>query len=631
MHVTHSEKSPQVCPQVENHDTKFVSKYSTILVATIQEVKDRISQIEYIFCEQLYPDLQKTSMSFQKLYLEAKCAAENEWKEKQSELELQIKQLCLEREKAINECKAFKAEKSRLLTRVAELEDKLLRKEKEVDDGLVLNAKFLDLIDEKSTTLRDKEQLMKEREEKLKLFTNKSEQLEWKIDALNKELQEKNEEVTKGKELTKELQRQIESQELKIADTEQMMSNNDEEKKQLSMKLENVEASLNDLKIELKRRIAEVDEGKQLQEKLVQQVSLYGAELKKKNQQLSVHENEKQKLLSSVNELQNKAEELQECLRTRNAGTTDKGDPHNDLAWQIELKASELAAEKQKLRDIKVAYKMLKSQHCYLLKKYGLTNEDLSLQMKEEESDSLNEETDITSSEIKKRNPASNVMACEVNKVKQEMLESSDDGKSGRQNQILRSKSPSDINPPTTAHWTTSKNVRSLAGGKRPGSGWRETRSRQSPGGADPHDDFLDTPYENIRGNLNKTGKDTARGDVPAESVKGVDSDDDETQDMKAESGSKRQQLQAPNAGPKEFKYVEPVRKKAERENLNGIECKQCKKFYDAVLADPGANNEVDKQNFRCEHHDGVSRHRYRYVPPMTPEGFWNIGFDTET
>ncbi|GLT60770.1 hypothetical protein SLA2020_335220 [Shorea laevis] len=35
-------------------------------------------------------------------------------------------------------------------------------------------------------------------------------------------------------------------------------------------------------------------------------------------------------------------------------------------------------------------------------------------------------------------------------------------------------------------------------------------------------------------------------------------------------------------------------------------------------------------QNFRCEHHDGVSGHRYRYVPPLTPEGFWNIGFDSE-
>lgn len=32
-----------------------------------------------------------------------------------------------------------------------------------------------------------------------------------------------------------------------------------------------------------------------------------------------------------------------------------------------------------------------------------------------------------------------------------------------------------------------------------------------------------------------------------------------------------------------------------------------------------------------CEHHDGVSRHKYRYVPPMTLVGFWNFEFDSET
>lgn len=72
---------------------------------------------------------------------------------------------------------------------------------------------------------------------------------------------------------------------------------------------------------------------------------------------------------------------------------------------------------------------------------------------------------------------------------------------------------------------------------------------------------------------------------------------------------------------------MESVRKKAERENLKGIECKQCKKFYDAVHPE---ENEGNGKNLRCEHHEGVSRHRYKYAPPMTPEGFWNIGFESE-
>ncbi|EEC80969.1 hypothetical protein OsI_23692 [Oryza sativa Indica Group] len=94
---------------------------------------------------------------------------------------------------------------------------------------------------------------------------------------------------------------------------------------------------------------------------------------------------------------------------------------------------------------------------------------------------------------------------------------------------------------------------------------------------------------------------------------------DDETQDVNiATQGQKnmpvpKQQstisIQPPNKG---FKYTEPVRKKADRENLKGVECKQCKKFYDAVLPDGRTNGDgVDSTSMRCEHHDGVSRHRY--------------------
>lgn len=57
---------------------------------------------------------------------------------------------------------------------------------------------------------------------------------------------------------------------------------------------------------------------------------------------------------------------------------------------------------------------------------------------------------------------------------------------------------------------------------------------------------------------------------------------------------------------------MEPIRKKAERKNLNGVECKQCKRFYDAVISDAkGRDGEVHKSDLRCEHHEGVSRHRY--------------------
>ncbi len=73
------------------------------------------------------------------------------------------------------------------------------------------------------------------------------------------------------------------------------------------------------------------------------------------------------------------------------------------------------------------------------------------------------------------------------------------------------------------------------------------------------------------------------------------------------------------------YKYIEPVRKKSEREALRSTDCRQCKKFYDAVLA-KDANGVVES---RCKHHD-ASRHRYKFAPPATPEGFWNIGFDSD-
>ncbi len=190
---------------------------------------------------------------------------------------------------------------------------------------------------------------------------------------------------------------------------------------------------------------------------------------------------------------------------------------------------------------------------------------------------------------------------------------------------------------PTSCFPTASKcpsNVKSapVAGTKRPASYWRETRSRQCQGGPDPHDDFLDTPLENIRGNLNKTLKEEVNDPpVPIQKDLKFDSSDDETQDMNVDRSPQKQQMAVPVAVKKDFKYVEPVRKKADRENLKGIECKQCKKFYDAVLPnDGGRDTNGNQRNLRCEHHDGVSRHRYRYVPPLTPEGFWNIGFESE-
>lgn len=161
---------------------------------------------------------------------------------------------------------------------------------------------------------------------------------------------------------------------------------------------------------------------------------------------------------------------------------------------------------------------------------------------------------------------------------------------------------------------------------KKSSSSWRDTRAHETRGG-DPHDNFLDTPLEIAR-NLNKLPSEPAQ-DLAAPPPQDLDfhNSDDETQDMNTKTIPLEQRN---SAGPanKAFRYHEPVRKKAERENLEGVECMQCKKFYDAVL--PGDDNNPNDKIRRCEHHDGVSRHRYKYAPPLTPEGFWNIGFDSD-
>ncbi|ROI16403.1 DNA endonuclease RBBP8 [Anabarilius grahami] len=66
----------------------------------------------------------------------------------------------------------------------------------------------------------------------------------------------------------------------------------------------------------------------------------------------------------------------------------------------------------------------------------------------------------------------------------------------------------------------------------------------------------------------------------------------------------------------KSFACVEVVRKKDERKKLKGHYCKECEIYY-AHLPE----EEKQKKLSSC------SRHRYRYIPPSTPENFWEVGF----
>ncbi|XP_078072566.1 DNA endonuclease RBBP8 isoform X2 [Mustelus asterias] len=64
------------------------------------------------------------------------------------------------------------------------------------------------------------------------------------------------------------------------------------------------------------------------------------------------------------------------------------------------------------------------------------------------------------------------------------------------------------------------------------------------------------------------------------------------------------------------FPHVEVVRNKEERRKMHGHTCKECEVYY-ADLPE----EERLKKLAHC------SRHRFRYIPPNTPENFWEVGF----
>ncbi|XP_008825196.1 DNA endonuclease RBBP8 isoform X2 [Nannospalax galili] len=70
------------------------------------------------------------------------------------------------------------------------------------------------------------------------------------------------------------------------------------------------------------------------------------------------------------------------------------------------------------------------------------------------------------------------------------------------------------------------------------------------------------------------------------------------------------------DASIQNFPHIEVIRKKEERRKLLGHTCKECEIYYADMPAE-----EREKKLASC------SRHRFRYIPPSTPENFWEVGF----
>ncbi|MCL7024665.1 hypothetical protein MKW94_021788 [Papaver nudicaule] len=494
----------EISPNVfGDDDGKSYSQLSTVLVATIQEVKDRVSQIEFLFCNQLFPGYKARTKTLHKRYIEAKKAAE----EKESCLRGEIDELRLDK-------KHYLEERERLIASFEEEKEKLI------------------------------EQKMKAKEE------------EWRSEECS-----------------------------------------------------------------LRHHIGVLELEKQ---KIIEE---------KRNVILDDLQNEKKLLLARVESLEEEdVAELQRQMRRMNEELAEEKRLHEKLRQQIELKDYEMILEKKRNRNIIDSFKRLKSQHNFLRSKCGLSTDNMipHNSLEDDSNSSRHYQNPRIPTGTEGRDPGTSRLVLKTNKQTDEisLSEKLDNKKRHFSSYDATTKLPTTSSSSEPSNCAANMKTEPLSGiQQKPFSNWRATRSRQEPGESGPHDDFLNTPLENIQDDITRgLREETYNIPVPPPTDMDLDNSDDETQDLNGEPAPQKQKIsimKPPN--DRGFKYVEPVRKKADRENLKGIECKQCKKFYDAVL--PGGDN---NNNLRCEHHDGVSRHRYRFLPPSTPEGFWNIGFDSE-
>lgn len=441
------QKTPKLGHHADSSDAKYVSGLSTILVATIQEAKDRISQIEYIFCSQLFPNFQSNFQRVQKIYSDAREAAEDVYKEKEKNLLLQIKNLQCQNQQVLEENKLLKMEKekfinmeSRSCNRFMELQKKLkqitaevnegkevhqnmqkllesksslvhsyertieelegknsmhltmqkkleveteelrlelMKKSKEVDEVMELQNKLLQINQAKAPLVLQKEIQLKEYEEKTNGPISKIENLENKVKDLLSGLSDKTKEVEKGKEMQENLLKKIEFQASKIMNNEDLLNKYEKENQLLSAEIESLGSQADELQKELRKRTFELEEVRKVKDQLAQLHGSFNSQRIKRDQVVEEFDEERKQLLDKQKGLEKQVNKLEQTLSDRTKESSEGMELHGKLLQQIEVKDSELLAEKRKRRDAFAAYKELKSQYNYLLRKYALTRETM--------------------------------------------------------------------------------------------------------------------------------------------------------------------------------------------------------------------------------------------------------------
>lgn len=356
------EQSSKAGNFLELDDVKYISGLSTILVATIQEAKDRISQIEYIFCSQLFPNFQSTTRSLQAIHAKALQSAEREWKEKEDNLLHQVEKVRIDKDQLVQENQSFRV-------RMEELEHDLGQKIKEVDDGMALQKKLIQLVQSSESNLASKEKQLKEQQEAASALQSRQSNLEKSVEGLKEELRQKSVEIAKVKQLEANLLKKMEVQALEIFSKEQLFLDCEKEKEQLKVESKYMEERIGRLEEELQEKSEVGKEARSLGKKLIQENDFDDRTEKADGKMQSMqHEEEQKMLLCKVNDLEGRVNDLLALLDQKSYETIKV---EERLQQQLHSANSELSSEKKKRADLVNMYKSLKSQYNYLLKKYS--------------------------------------------------------------------------------------------------------------------------------------------------------------------------------------------------------------------------------------------------------------------
>jgi len=138
--LTHPPSLKLGFPLTDSGAAHHVCNLSTILVASIQDAKDRIGQIEYVFCSQFYPQLKSEAASKRRRTDQLQREVDENMAPHKNLMELvQSKVSALrnaeeKRNIAFSKLEDCEREKVKLLARIKELDEKLRRKTREVEE-----------------------------------------------------------------------------------------------------------------------------------------------------------------------------------------------------------------------------------------------------------------------------------------------------------------------------------------------------------------------------------------------------------------------------------------------------------------------------------------------------------------